>query len=338
MFRLRLLFSVLRKILEKESFSHKTYNIDEREFRDFLNMVIKKDYISILRIRNENTYALTEKGLEFLNSNMKFNKEVPNNPEELPQWVRFEGEIYSPKHKKSEPYQNKDESEIIEYFQWNEILNSTLKSIENKGGKGGLFIGQPASASEVMHIESIIGFGLPESFKKVVIDYSRQCDFYWNTQEHSTCVLDDPNIYSAQGKPYKNRNILNGGLFDLGLWNLDKIIHLNAIRIDHDYLDEENEEFHFWSNSFIFSGDGMGNYFGIDRKYNIGEVIYLTNDKEFHGWRLGKSFESFMNNWVQIGCAGGFISDFIALSSQQIPYINSMTTNSLKIKKWLEIT
>lgn len=334
---MRLLFSVLRNILEKESFSHKTYNIDESEFWDFLNMAIKKDYITVLKGRIENTYALTEKGLEFLKSNMRFNREIPNDPKELPQWVRFEGEVYTPKNKKSESELNRYEPETIEYCHWTEILHSTLNSIKNKGGIGNLFIDQPASESDVLQIESIIGFELPESFKKVVIDYSRQCDFYWNTQENSTCVLDDPNNYSAQGEPYTNRNILNGGLFDFGLWNLDKLIHLNAIRIDHDYLDEKNEEFHFWSNSFIFSWDGMGNYFGIDRKYNIGEVIYLTNDKDFHGWRLGKSFESFMNNWIQLGCAGGFINDYIALSSRHIPYINNKTTNSHKIKKWLEI-
>jgi len=333
----RLLFSVLRKILEKESFSHKTYNIDESEFRDFLNMAIKKDYISVLKGRIENTYTLTEKGLEFLKSNMQFNREVPNDLKELPQWVRFEGKIYTSKSKKSEPEQNMYEQETIEYSHWSEILISTLNSIKNKDGIGDLFIDQPASESDILQIESIIGFELPESFKKVVMNYSRQCNFYWNTRENSTCVLDDSNSYSAQGGPYTNRNILNGGLFDLGLWNLDELIQLNDIRKDHDYLDEKNEEFHFWSNSFIFSGDGMGNYFGIDRKYNIGEVIYLTNDKDFHGWRLGKTFESFMNNWIQIGCAGGYFNDFIALSSRHAPYINSKTTNSLKIKKWLEI-
>lgn len=334
---MRLLFSVLRKILQKDSFSHKTYNIGESEFRDFLNMAIKKDYISVLKGRIENTYAITEKGLEFLKSNMRFNREIPNDPRELPQWVRFEGEIYKPKNKKSEPEKNRYEQETIEYSHWSEILLSTLNSITNKDGIGDLFIDQPASESDILQIESNIGFELPESFKKVVMDYSRQCNFYWNTRENSTCVLDDSNIYSAQGGPYTNRNILNGGLFDLGLWNLDKLIQLNDIRKDHDYLDEKNEEFHFWSNSFIFSGDGMGNYFGIDRKYNIGEVIYLTNEKDFHGWRLGKSFKSFMNNWIQIGCAGGYINDYIALSLPHIPYINNKTTNSFKIKKWLEI-
>ncbi len=334
---MRLLFSVLTKILEKESFSHKTYNINESEFRDFMNMAIKKDYISVLKDRIEITYAPTEKGLEFLKSNKRFNSEVPNNPKELPQWVRFEGEIYISKNKKSEPVQHRYEPVTIEYFHWSEILHSTLNSIKNKGGIGELFIDQPASENDVLQIESTIGFELPESFKKVVIDYSRRCDFYWNTQENSTCVLDDPNIYSAHGEPYMNRSVLNGGLFDFGLWNIDKLIHLNAIRIDHENLDERNEEFHFWSNSFVFSGDGMGNYFGIDRKYNIGEVIYLTNDKDFHGWRLGKSFESFLNNWIQVGCAGGFINDYNALSSPHIPYINNKTINSLKIKKWLEI-
>ncbi|MCZ8537834.1 hypothetical protein M9R32_11625 [Paenisporosarcina quisquiliarum] len=234
---MRLLFSVLRKILERESFSHKTYNIDESEFRDFLNMAIKKDYISVLKGRIENTYAVTVKGLEFLKSNMRFNREIPNDSKELPQWVRFEGEVYTTKNKKSEMEQNRCEPETIEYFHWSEILHSTLKSIKNKGGIGNLFIDQPASENDVLQIESTIGFELPQSFKKVVIDYSNQCDFYWNTQENSTCVLDDPNIYSTQGEPYTNRNILNGGLFDLGLWNLDKLIQLNAIRLDHDYLD-----------------------------------------------------------------------------------------------------
>lgn len=337
MLKVRLLFSVLRKIADKEFFSHQTFNIDKFEFQHFLDMAIKKDYIYVLKNRVETSYTLTEKGFEFLKSNMQFNMEIPNNPEELPQWVRLEGEVYTSKDKKSDPEPDRHEPETIEYSQWSGILHSTLHSIKNKGGTGDLFIDQPASKSEVLKIESVIGFELPESFKKVVMDYSRQCNFCWNTLENSTCVLDDPNIYSAQGEPYTIRNILNGGLFDFGLWNLDKLVQLNSIRVDHDYLDEKNKEFHFWSNSFIFTGDGMGSYFGIDRKYNIGEVIYLTNDKEFHGWRLGKSFEFFMNNWIQVGCAGGFINDYIALSSRHIPYINNKTANSLKMKRWLEI-
>lgn len=159
---MRLLFSVLRKILEKESFSHKTYNIVESEFWDFLNMAIKKEYISVLKGRIEDTYVLTEKGLEFLKSNLRFYREIPNDSKELPQWVRFEGEVYTPKNKKTMPEQNRYEPETIEYFHWSGILYSTLNSIKNKGGIGDLFIDQPASESDVLQIESIIGFELPE--------------------------------------------------------------------------------------------------------------------------------------------------------------------------------
>ncbi|ALC92359.1 hypothetical protein AM500_23245 [Bacillus sp. FJAT-18017] len=83
---LRLLFSVLRKILEEEPFSHKTYNLNESEFRNFLEMALKKNYISVLKGRIQTTYSLTEKGLEFLKANMQFNGEIPEDPKELPQW------------------------------------------------------------------------------------------------------------------------------------------------------------------------------------------------------------------------------------------------------------
>ncbi|QUG41743.1 hypothetical protein KD050_00085 [Psychrobacillus sp. INOP01] len=98
-------------------------------------MTIKRDYISVLKGRIENTYALTEKGLEFLKSNMRFNMEIPNDLKELPQWVRFEGKVYIIKNKKPEPEQNRYESETFDYFPWSETLHSTLSSIKNKGGK-----------------------------------------------------------------------------------------------------------------------------------------------------------------------------------------------------------
>lgn len=120
--------------MEKESFSHKTYNIDEFKFRDFLNMAVKKDYISVQKGGTENTYALTEKGLEFLKSNMRFKREIPFDPKELPQWIRFEGEVYTPKNKKTELELNRFKPETIDNLQWSEILHSTLSSIKNKGG------------------------------------------------------------------------------------------------------------------------------------------------------------------------------------------------------------
>jgi hypothetical protein len=148
-----------------------------------------------------------------------------------------------------------------------------------KGEKGRLELVAPATKEEVADVENHLRFALPDSFRRVVLHYSRKLSFYWNMADVLEFQLNGEHAYKYYDKTISERPIMGGGFIDFKLYDLDAIGELREVGEDHYYLEEE-EEYKHWSNSFIFTRDGAGNYFGIDMKYNPGEVIYLPKDGE----------------------------------------------------------
>ncbi|MGP7817704.1 SMI1/KNR4 family protein [Niallia sp. 01092] len=177
-----------------------------------------------------------------------------------------------------------------------------------------------ANKEEIKNIEIQIGMSLPISYKNVVQQFSKRVHFYWAVSEENALNIN-------------NRLISSGSFLDGPLWDVDQLIMLNEMRRDNEGLDEDQALDH-WKYSFIFSRHGNGNYFAIDLKYHPGEVIYLASDGMMHGLRLGESFESFMDNWIRIGCAGHWGEDFELFSDDYV-YLDHTSLNSLLCKKWL---
>ncbi len=269
-------------------------------------------------------YAVSPKGIAFLEEHRHFELEMPTDGDEIPHWVRFEGTVYKPNPKAGSYAANRLEPAAhIDYGQWTHDLEIALQASIQRGGKGMLHADAPATVEELAAVEAQLGTALPESFKRVLSGYAKKLQFYWHVPESEACRLDS------------GLTLYNGGLFDDGLWDLDKLAEYTAMIEDLDYLDDDYRQ--HWSSSLVFARDGMGSYYAIDLKYNVGEVIYLAHDGHYHGWRLGQDFETFWDNWIRIGCAGAFVTDFIAFSAHESPYISEKTVNSATMKAWLAL-
>lgn len=331
---MRLLYSILRRLQEESAVTHALYKMSRTEFANFLEALTRNGYLHKTSTRTGAIYRPTPKGLAFLESNRRFEQEIPSSAEELPEWVRFEGDTYRPSPKFQDMRFPLPDDEPYEYDRWHNALEAILAAVLSRGGKGKLEIAPPATKEEAEEVEKQLGFELPVSFKKVVLHVSRNICFYWNTADVQTFRLNGEHAFKYYGKSVSQCHIVGGGFVDFNLWDLDAIVALQEEGDDHYYLEEE-EEYKHWSNSFIFSKDGAGNYFGIDTRYNPGEVIYLPKDGEFYGYRLAPSFESFMHNWTDVGCSGLGISDWVALSAENAPYLNRQSHNAKMLKQLL---
>ncbi|WP_188175666.1 SMI1/KNR4 family protein [Paenibacillus sedimenti] len=315
---MRFLFSVLKRILDKQFLNHELYKMKEYELRDFLKVAEANGYIKVKKTGIHDSFEVTDKGSAFLDDFNHLEKELPVDLQELPYWVRFEGDVYQPPQ--SENLHNDQETNYI-YNEWSHKLQLTYSSIIGRGGRSALSIDPPATENEILQVEKQLKYKLPVSFRKVLLEYSSKVYFYWGIEE-------------SKAARTSNGIIAGGGFFDYGLWNLDKLVEFDHYREDNEFLDE-NEEYKLWSNSLIFALNGMGDCIGVDMKYNIGEIVYLPHDNDSYGRRLGKSFESFMDNWINIGCSGLFIKELIGFSSAGGPYIDHRSANAVMIKNQL---
>lgn len=313
----RLLYSVLKKIKSNESIALTEYKITSSEWNGFINLIKRKGFITEKGVFKK--LEISPQGEAFLKEFQRFKYEMPSNIDELADWVRFEGDHYK-----------RIETSIIEksdydYKMWDATLKEIMTQVHKSGDRGTLFIDEKASSVEMETVESALGMTIPASFKDVLINFSKKVIFNWSVEESRD---------SFQLEEQHNRSITAGGLFDLGLWDLELLPRLNQERLDCEHLDNEYRQ--HWNNSFAFSKNGAGEYFAIDLKYNVGEVICLSFDETTHGSRLGISFQSFFDNWIAIGCAGQFATEFKFFADDHSTFINKNSSNSVRLKEWLD--
>ncbi len=332
---MRLLFSVLKKMQCGVTPTSKLYRMKEAELGDFLRFIEKKGFIQSLHkssqklgSQSNHEYGTTPQGIAFLEEHKHFELEMPVDEEEIPQWIRFEGKVYKPSsYIKLSAENGPGTAGSIDHKQWTQNMEIAIAASANRGGSGLLHVTDQATEEEVSMVEAQLGAAIPESFKRVLLGYAKRVHFYWHVPESEACMLNDEE---------SKRTIQLGGLFDDGLWDLDKLADYNATREGLDYLDDDYKQ--HWAHCLIFARDGMGSYYAIDLKYNIGEVIFLAHDGHYHGWRLGQDFEAFFDNWIKVGCAGSFVTDLIAFSTDESPYVSETSVHSKAMKEWFAST
>lgn len=224
---------------------------------------------------------------------------------------------------------------------WIYLLENTKNNIKTiKSSTCELNIESPATIEEINNIEIQLGLPLPSHFKEVLLHVSKCIKFHWFVDEIDGLKIFKNEHFSDEFvmncTAVSSKILYSGGIFDNGLWDINKLLEYNELKHSYNFVDEDclNQ---YWENSLIFAAHGNGDYFAIDLKYNIGEVIYLSSNYDMNGLRLGKNFITFFNEWIKVGCAGHWGQDFYMLSTKEEPYISSTSANSLLIKKWLKI-
>lgn len=178
---------------------------------------------------------------------------------------------------------------------WKNNWNKSLKCVKKLGGEvsDGVHIDVPATEEEIQNVEKKIGIRLPKSFRKILLEFSKSVNFYWNLPDK----LDLPNELNE---------IFAGELN----WNLEDIYEIEETRkswVEECFLDQNDNYDKVWHNKLGFMNVGNGDVIAFDMKDypQKAPVIYLSHDDgDYHGYYLGDDFIDFISKWSSLGCPG----------------------------------
>lgn len=339
---MRLLYLILRRIQLTDPLTPDEVKMTPDEFERMLRFFAEHGYLNEVNQGMNRELPpkllITPKGAEFVKDHDQLASEMPPDPTLWPHWVRFQGKMYVPP-RQTFVHRQATHTAIPDYDEWRLLLQQAGDAIRARGGTvQRTVLERAATEQELAAIEKRIGKRIPESFRGCLRAFSKRVYFSWHYSDGMGLRLERTGVCEHSGNgnvpEFKYGDITSGGFFDDGLWDLEKLAEYEDARIDNLHLDEVGWQEH-WQHSFLFNKDGAGNYMGIDLKYNPGEVIYLSWDRQMHGWRLGVDFLSFMDNWIRIGCAGHFGEDFLLFSAEAAPYIDHQSANSQRWTAWL---
>jgi hypothetical protein len=174
-------------------------------------------------------------------------------------------------------------------------MANIVESMKAIGGDvSEVMIGAPASSQQIKQCENQLGFQLPESFKKVLLEFSSTCNFRWIF----------PNDYQLTGE-------LDGIFSGMLYWDLALLKEINDNKnnwITEVFSDPDNDYDNVWHQTLAFYEVGNGDYIAFDLVDNSHDacVIYLSHDDgQGHGYKLADNFIDFLEKWSSVAFAGG---------------------------------
>jgi hypothetical protein len=213
---------------------------------------------------------------------------------------------------------------------WENRFAAFLKAIENIGGEAeGYLIKPSANALDVKKVEKQLGYSLPQSFVKVVLEYTRGMEISWS--------LPDEDDFEA---PLPKE--LDGLFASDVRWSLDEIISVEGERKRWEtkvFPDPDNEYDVVWHNKLAWLEVGNGDFLAFD--LNISDdppIVYLSHDDgEGHGCVLGANFLDFLDRWTRIGCVGCEDWQLLPFIKDETIGIDDQSDNAQTWRSWLKI-
>ncbi|KQL43947.1 1,3-beta-glucan synthase regulator [Brevibacillus choshinensis] len=181
----------------------------------------------------------------------------------------------------------------MNFYEWKQRIEIIAHRIREIGGDvQEIRMEEPASEEQVAEIERTLGFPLPTSFKKTLVEFSSSFSFRW-------FVPDDFEL------PGKFRGIFGGTPH----WGLNLIQEFDGERkgwAENVFTNREDEYDAVWHNKLAFLAVGNGDYIAFDLNGNDDPpVVYLSHDDgEGHGYIIGENFRDFMDKWSRIAFVG----------------------------------
>lgn len=185
---------------------------------------------------------------------------------------------------------------------WKSRWENAIATCTKLGGDAeDLIIANAASQLEVEEIEMQIEVKLPQSFRRVVTEYSSSVQMTWFLPDGFTLPKPLQGIFCGNCD-----------------WNLSLLPRLEGGRKEWVKTCFPNPDNHYdkvWHNKLAFQAVGNGDMLALDIAQQPSPVVYLSHDDgQGHGYILGKDFEDFIEKWSQLGCVG-------AEYWQMIPFI-----------------
>ncbi|CAH2213863.1 SMI1/KNR4 family protein [Tepidibacter aestuarii] len=163
---------------------------------------------------------------------------------------------------------------------WTERWEKTLEAVQSLNGDIRKFkICKPASQNEVEEVEKKLGFKLPISFRKVLLEFSSSVNFEWYLPDNIEL-------------PQELREIFSGDCS----WNINLICELEKTRKDwitQCFPDINDDYDKIWHNKLGFMNVPNGDMIAFDLKEypERTPIVYLSHDDgEGHGYILGEDF------------------------------------------------
>jgi hypothetical protein len=197
----------------------------------------------------------------------------------------------------------------MQWDTWKEKWEQTCEAVRKLGGESeGVIIKSKASEADVIEVEKKIGIRLPESFRKVVLEFSSGVDFHWS-------------LHDDLGLPDELSGIFAGQF----TWNLKDIPEINRSKdgwVKECFPNPNDPYDKIWHHKLGLMEVGNGDFIAFDLSQypQNTSIVYLSHDDgQGHGYLLGNDFIDFMDKWTNIGCPGP--EDW-----QMLPFIDSPTS------------
>ncbi|WP_042161475.1 SMI1/KNR4 family protein [Paenibacillus gorillae] len=211
---------------------------------------------------------------------------------------------------------------------WEQRLISFIDAIEHIGGEaGGYKIKPPADLGEIKKIEEQLGQRLPQSFVRVMTEFSRGMEVYWSLPDED--LLSIPLPEELQGLFASNFS-----------WDIDEILSIEEARrgwVTEVFPDPNDPYDSVWHNKLAFMEVGNGDYLAFDLAFaEDSPIIYLSHDDgEGHGFLIGNNFIDFFNKWTQIGCVGCEDWQLLPFIKDSKSGIDPLSENAVLWRSWL---
>jgi hypothetical protein len=172
-------------------------------------------------------------------------------------------------------------------------IEAITSKINELGGEvQEVLIGEPASLNQLLKTEEELGVKLPESFKKVLKEFSGNFSLRWFLPDNMVQPNEFSEIFS--GCPH---------------WSLEFLPQFEEDRkgwIENVFPNPEDEYDFVWHNKLAFCDVGNGDYLAFDMSNTEdAPVVYLSHDDGLgHGIKIANNFSEFIENWSRIAFVG----------------------------------
>ncbi|QQP81866.1 SMI1/KNR4 family protein [Bacillus sp. TK-2] len=171
-----------------------------------------------------------------------------------------------------------------------EIITSRIKYIGGEVQE--VCIDEPSSLEQIIQVEEKLGIKLPNSFKKVLLEFSGNFSLRWFLPDDVELPNEFTDIFC--GTPH---------------WSLESLSEFEKERkdlVDEVFSNLDDEYDVVWHNKLAFCDVGNGDYLAFDMKDDIdAPIIYLSHDDgEGHGYKIANNFIEFIENWSRVAFVG----------------------------------
>lgn len=186
-------------------------------------------------------------------------------------------------------------------------------------------IGEPALLEKIIQTEEQLGVKLPESFRKVLLEFSGDFSLRWFLPDD----MEQPNEFRGIfcGTPH---------------WSLERFPQLEQGKmewIDNVFPNEQDEYDVVWHNTLAFCEVPNGDYLAFDMNTgNDASIVYLSHDDgEGHGYKIANNFIELLENWSRVAFVGCEDWQWLPFTTSSKSGINADGDAAKRLRTWMSL-